>query len=294
MSIQTSPPSERSVFIAGGRSWIGYHLTNCLEALHWQVSASSSQPSAAGFSKLATVQDVDALLSRASPAVIVNLLIGIDEEHWKIHQAFLRWAQENKAHYIYASSALALDAYRGEPLHEEMPANAVSEYGRFKARCEGSLHEARSLDASILRFASIHGWSPYKDTRTEVLLRKVAAGETIEVSPGVIQNRLTDTILCSAIANIVDRRELGTFHLGPVDSSEEIEFLRSLATAFGHSDSGITAGEQRDVNLVVIPGAAAARIDLETITEKQCLARLCERSELSQHKHTTATSLENS
>ena len=97
------------------------------------------------------------------------------------------------------------------------------------------------------------GWSPWQPTRTEVLLGRLAAGETVNVDRGVRQNRLQDRVLAEAVAQAVLDRRTGTLHLGTTDSSEELTFLRRLAEAFGQPTDRLVTGGERKANLVVQP-----------------------------------------
>ncbi len=292
MSTPHFQSEPRRALIIGARSWIGFHLTECFQEAGWDVVATSSQanckqPSGRPFSQLAKGQALKPLFESVKPDLVINLSIGISEEDFSLHCALASLCAESGVFYVYASSALALDGYDKEPLVESLPAKSISAYGKFKGRCEESLLNFSGLDCLILRFSSIHGWGPYKDSRTVHLLEKVAAGEQVEVSRGVWQNRLTDKALCAAIVKLVESSKTGVVHLGAQDSSEEIDFLKRLAEAFGCSSENIVAGEPRDVNLFVIPDTASEI--LSGASEMDTINQLLSRAELARYKNKTVS-----
>ena len=73
------------------------------------------------------------------------------------------------------------------------------------------------------------------------------------VEQGIIQNRTATSQLTDMMAAVAMQRGKGVFHLGPIDSSEEITFLRSLATAFGHSEKQIVQGSINRCNAFMVP-----------------------------------------
>jgi hypothetical protein len=59
--------------------------------------------------------------------------------------------------------------------------------------------------------------------------------------------------LADMMAAVIAARGEGVFHLGTVDASEEIKFLRSLASEFGHDASLVVTGEALPTNANMVP-----------------------------------------
>lgn len=78
-------------------------------------------------------------------------------------------------------------------------------------------------------------------------------GKAIPVHQGVIQNRLQAEVLAAMMVELTLRRTQGVFHLGTVDDSEEIDFLRNLAERFGYPAEQIVASKKNICNAVMIP-----------------------------------------
>jgi dTDP-4-dehydrorhamnose reductase len=244
------------VLVLGARSWIGFRLGEAvgrLDASVRVVGTSRSSSPDSDFVSAGDLPDFLGLIRERRPDRVVNLLRGEDDRGREIHKGVAALCAREGIHYTFASSALALDAYRGAKLTEDLPPRSETAYGQFKAECEADLQQVGG-DWLVLRFASIHGWSPWQPTRTEALLSRFAAGETIKVDRGVRQNRLQDCVLAEAVAQAVLDRRTGTLHLGATDSSEELSFLSRLAQAFGQPTDRLVTGGERRVNLVVQPG----------------------------------------
>jgi dTDP-4-dehydrorhamnose reductase len=243
------------VLILGARSWVGFRLREALLRLDpcVTVEGTTSIDSVGGeFIRACSSDEFESLVRLRRPDAVVNLLRGENELDRDIHLRMAAACTDLGLHYVFASSALVLDGYEGAPLSEEMRAKSVTPYGQFKGACESDLVRIGG-SWLVLRFASIHGWSPWRPSRTELFLRKVCAGETVVVDRGVLQNRLLDLVLAEAAAQALLDRQQGILHLGAIDNSEEGVFLRRVADAFGQPAQLVVDGPDRNVNLVTEP-----------------------------------------
>ncbi|HNQ87817.1 MAG TPA: sugar nucleotide-binding protein [Verrucomicrobiota bacterium] len=270
------------ILILGATSWIGYRLGEALLKHGSGVAvAGTSRGSGDGAypgvscSRAATALDFASALERFAPTHVVNLLRGEDAVGAEIHEAVIRHCAGSRSLYCYASSALALDGYAGCALTEELPARSVTPYGQFKQACEAALIAQSDCRHLILRFASIQGWVPHRRTRNEKFLVKLRRGETVSVDQGVRQNRLLDTALATAVARLLVAEATGVVHLGTEDASDEVDFLRRVAKAFGFNPGGVRPGPVRGVNLVTVPGRLYDLCpDLARPTESDTIAGL--------------------
>lgn len=255
------PSPSTTALILGGRSWVGFRLVEALSELSvTSICTTTGAPDEieheihrVSYERADSPTEVRDLIEATAPDFVVNLRIGVQEQDLEAHVAAASAARRCGAHFTLASSALALDGYCGLELTESVPPRSISEYGSFKARCEEHLTTVSDLRSLTVRFASIHGVSPWKASRTQMFLRRVAAGEQVEVDLGVVQNRVTDHHLAETIANLITNDRTGTAHIGAADSSEEFAFLRRLAASFGYDPDLVVERETRNVNLAVIP-----------------------------------------
>ena len=277
-----SSPKIQEVIVLGAASWLGYLLINrLLTEDNCLVSGSLYRqkpdlPSTVNLFFAADRSDYQSILLKKQPTVIVNFLRGEDIEGLAIHEDIIAYCANHQAHYIYASSVLALDGYDGTPLTEDLTAKSSSPYGIFKASCEQSLYDSK-IDWTILRFASVQGWVPHKRTRNEIFLKKMLSNEPVTVDRGVIQNRMLADVLVAGIHDIISRRITGILHFGSTDSSEEYHFLRRVAHSFGYSETLVLEGNSRNVNLVAVPSKIFTLLGRDfNLTEQDTLERLLE------------------
>lgn len=273
------------ILVLGARSWIGYRLYERAVHNSWAFHGTSSSESDFDFVNHICLrpEHFSSLITTLSPDVVVNLLRGEDEAGFQCFEATIQASANVGAHYVYASSALALDGYEDVALTDDLEARSVSEYGKFKGACEDAVLRRSDLRSLILRFSSIHGWSPCRPSRSETLLQKLCLGESISVQKGVIQNRLADVRLADHIIKLISNRREGVVHLGASNSSEEHEFLAKLATVFGYSADSIKVDGQRNVNLALIPSSEAI-LGLAVESEQDTIETLLKTKELEHFK----------
>lgn len=203
-----------------------------------------------------TNSDHDAVISmleRENVSAVVNLTRGESEIDFAMHQRLIDYGNRKDASYFYLSSFNACDSQLTRDHEESELPSAQSDYGKFKARCERAL-TADSKRFAIFRFSSIHGWNPSRLSRTENFLQKLAAGQRRVVSTGIVQNRAAVTDLAAMIAAVVETRREGVFHLGTTDASEEVDFLKRMARAFGQDEGLIEPGKPDPTNANMVPG----------------------------------------
>lgn len=251
---------ENKILVLGSSSWLG-----CLLLEELSLKFPNAQLAATVYKQKLdfdfnvklyhanSLKDYKSILNDFQPTVIVNFLRGEDNEGLLLHKTLIDYTRLIDAYYVYASSALALDAYVGKELTEEVMANGKSEYGLFKATCEQYLYDSSSKWC-ILRFASVQGWVKHKLTRNENLLLKLSKGEKIIVDKGVYQNRMLANLMIRGIADLINYKTEGIIHFGAIDSSDEVDFLRRQAEIFGYSPKLIEMSDkERKVNLVCVP-----------------------------------------
>lgn len=294
MSTQTLASKQKTALIVGGRSWIGYRVSNQLAANGVECLLTTSKSTAnirdsnslIGYVTADSPEKIDDIITTTKPDVIFNLLLGIDEHAYHLHQTILKAANKFDSYLVFASSALALDGYENMTLTDNLKPLSNSPYGKFKSRCERDLLQQKDLNSLVVRFSSIHGYSPWKKSRTVLFLEKLSRSIQVKVDRGVIQNRLTDVDLANLIARLTEHKRTGVVHLGTSDSSEEFAFLSDLAEEFGYSRDLIISGDDRNLNLDVIPSEIREVVfnnsELETIKK---LARV---PELQKYKKQTA------
>lgn len=251
---------KKRILILGSTSWLGSSLLNKLisNKENYQLITTTHKNKIELDADIRVfnaqeLKDYQVILETSKPKVIVNFLRGENEEGYNIHKSIIDFSNKEKSHYIYASSVLALDAYDNIDLTERVLAKSTSKYGIFKANCEEMLYNS-NINWTILRFSSLQGFCAHKHTRNEVFLKKLFDGEQIYVDSGVVQNRMLVDDMILIVEQIIERTVKGIIHIGTIDSSDEIDFLRKQANLFGYnSDRVLESGNQRNVNLHCVP-----------------------------------------
>jgi dTDP-4-dehydrorhamnose reductase len=251
------------VIILGARSWIGFRLAQAFAEQGIPVigTTSNATPSvpfaAANLPPLTPAADVDgfnALIRHQRPRIVFNLLRGENTAGLEAHLQAARLCEEIGSRYVYASSALVFEGHHPDViLDEQARPTAVTPYGAFKAECERRLADGHpDGNWQVLRFTSIQGWSPWKPSRNEAFLTRLSKGETIAVDIGIVQNRMLDLDFARQVRdNALLPAARGFLHLGADDASEEVDFLRRVATAFGWPASRVQPGQPKDCHIAL-------------------------------------------
>ena len=249
---------KSKILILGSASWLGSLIIPQLNESDFEISATYYNH-VIDFStplkhfKAKTLKDYQDILKVGQFDVIINFLRGENREGYNIHESVIDYCKHNPTHYVFCSSALALESYENEPLTEDKTAMAESEYGLFKANCEKMLYDA-GIDWSILRFSSLQGYCAHKTVRNEHFLKQLHKGNTISVDQKVFQNRMFANDAVAIILKLIEEKHTGIYHLGTVDASDEIDFLKKQAQLFGYDrDLVIPKTNFRNVNLNCIP-----------------------------------------
>lgn len=251
---------RKRILILGSTSWLGSALLKRLNANkeEYQLITTIYKNKIELDADIKVInaqelKDYQTALQTFKPNVIVNFLRGENEEGYNIHRSIIDFCNKEKSHYIYASSVLALDAYDNIDLTEDILARSLSEYGIFKGNCEEMLYNSK-IDWTVLRFSSLQGYCAHKHTRNEAYLSRLFNGEEIYVDSGVVQNRMFVDDMTLIVKKIIEKTIKGIIHIGTIDSSDEIDFLRKQANLFGYSSDRVQeSGNQRNVNLNCIP-----------------------------------------
>lgn len=251
---------KRKVLLLGASSWLGYEFANAyinrFSGAEIIGTYHNNKVEIADSITLVHASDSSSyfeIIENERPKVICNFLRGEEPKDFIIHQRLIELCELLDIHYVYFSSVLALDGYKDVELTESLSPNSISNYGNFKGQCEEALLDS-SCSFCIIRFSSVQGWVPHKPTRNQIFLQKLRDNEKVIVDRGVLQNRLLSSDLIDITIELIEDRIKGIIHLGTIDSSDEIEFLKAVAHQFGYSPSLIKSGIQRQVNLNAQPG----------------------------------------
>lgn len=238
------------VFILGISGWIGNSLQHKLKSRGHAVAGSWCYTMPPHPTKGVQFDQVNptplyTFLEIYQPDVVVHLLEGLTEEALNLHKNLSLKAEEEQFHYVFLSAAAALD--RSYEKSETALARAHSRYGQFKAACEQELRHIKN--SLVVRAATCHGGAEHKSTRTSDFFEHLQKGETIYFPDLLVQNHIWIEDLTAELCELIDQKQTGMVHLLGAEASNEFEFRKKLAKAFGYKEELIQCGEHEDKDM---------------------------------------------
>lgn len=137
---------------------------------------------------------------------------------------------ENDCLMIYMSSDYVFDGV-GENFNENSPVRPVQYYGQTKLEAEGLVVKLKKY--FILRPTVVFGWDPEGMNFFMQLLRKLKAGEVMNVPDDQISNPTYVLDLCQAIKKlIINPPQSGIYMSTGPESCSRLDFARMIAMEF--------------------------------------------------------------
>lgn len=238
------------VFILGISGWIGNSLQKRLKAKGIEVAGSwcYTKPPHPVKGVQFNQQDPVPLfkfLDIWQPDVVIHLLEGLTEDAFRLHAQLCDKAKNDHFNYTYLSASASLD--RSEDKSDKAEPKASSRYGQFKASCEQIM--ANVPNSLIVRSATCHGAAEHKSTRTTDFFDHLKNGEEIFFPDLLVQNRVWIEDLTTELTDLTLDKKTGCVHIAGSEGSNELEFRKDLAEAFGYKPSLVTCGEHSEANL---------------------------------------------
>lgn len=276
---------SRPLLLLGASGWIAHYVLQFLREHHPDVSvihASRSNPPPGG---------VLGVIGKFRPRIVLNLSRGETELDFLVHRQLIEAANEVDSAYYFASSFNACDADISSPHLESKQADAESDYGMFKARCEEELIRS-SKRYGIFRFSATHGWAPGEIKRTEEFLGKLSAGDCIAVDRGILQNRTAVLDLAGMMVDLMLLGVEGIMHLGSAEPTDEVDFLRMLAVAFGYPADRVREAGNDPTNAFMVPGKLYEHFgDKWKRTDEDTIGWVSQQPELQRYRNQVPSSI---
>lgn len=273
------PQTGETILILGASGWIGSHLArqvcNAMPQTHavgtYFSESARSVSCKSLFFDYSDESSLSPILQNVKPSIVVNLLGGEESILLRTHQELTRRLRESSVYYMFMSSSMVFDADASKPHQETDPIKGKSSYGIHKEQCERFLHD-EGENYCIMRISATHGYAPNRVSRTERFLQNLRSGNKVKVNEKVFQNRLGVTDVALMLRHVMNARLQGTVHLGTIDQSEEVDFLRKVAERYGYDANNVESVESDYKYLTVIPktiydafGEQLVRSEVDTI-----------------------------
>lgn len=287
--------NPQRVLLLGCSGWVGNRILHAFRHIHPLVRITGTycahriddtiQLIHFDYTQPQHLQQLTRFIEQFRPHSIINALHGVNDALDTCNQQLIKLANAVQAQYVFISSSVVFDADLTAPHHEDDPIGGSSDYGVLKQRSEEEIvkHANRFL---IVRFSALHGYAPYRVSRTERFLQRLANNENVVVDRGVFQNRLEINDAAAMITHLITRGAEGIYHLGTTDQNEEIDFLRAVAMAFGYPGTRIVPGASVQKYLTVVPGRVFTVLGHQWCrTEQDTIRRLHTIPEFEKYKH---------
>ncbi|WFO75968.1 dTDP-4-dehydrorhamnose reductase [Desulfurococcaceae archaeon MEX13E-LK6-19] len=163
------------------------------------------------------------LILKKRPGVIVHAAAYTDvdgcerdkKKAWLVNveatRSIVRAARVVRAHLIYISTDYVFDGERGYYKETDIP-NPVNYYGLTKLIAE-ELVGSSDLLYTIVRPSAIYGIGGSKKSFAEYVAEKLSKGEKVYALVDQYVSPTLNTLLAKAVAEIVDMRPMGIFHV---------------------------------------------------------------------------------
>ena len=134
---------------------------------------------------------------------------------------------------IFVSTNAVFDG-RNPPYSEEDVPSPVNQYGRMKLECEKMVMKS-ALRYAIVRPILMYGWNNENERTNLVtwLLRKLRAGESVNMVNDVYENPVFDLSCAEIIWKLIKLNKVGIYHISGRDTVNRYEFALSIADVFG-------------------------------------------------------------
>ena len=180
------------------------------------------------------------LILRERPEVLIHSTAYTDVDGcekdktkaWKVNveatQSIVRAAKVVKAHMIYVSTDYVFNGEKGLYKETDTP-NPINYYGLTKLIGE-EIVKSSDLLYTIVRPSAIYGIGGSKKSFAEYVVEKLSHGEKVYALTDQYVSPTLNTLLAQAIAEIVETRPLGLFHVAG-ERMNRYEFAVKLAKA---------------------------------------------------------------
>ena len=248
--------------------------------------------------ELTSSADVEALLDRASPTIVVNCVALADVDQCERERGSAHWLNAELPGVIAAACAargvdfvhISSDAVfggSGQPHEPSDSTSPVNHYGRTKA--EGELRVLAAMPMAIVARTNVVGWSPTgRRSLLEFFHNKLFAGRRVTGFTDVYFRPLSVLDLWPAVAGWV--LEVRSGHPGGPRHAvgdtllSKFEFGQLVAEVFGFdrdlvkpgraSEAGLEAVRSHTLDLLPSPLPSAAALPRWPVPIREALARL--------------------
>lgn len=170
------------------------------------------------------------------PHLIISCLRGDFKTQYTLHIDIANAIKNKNTSLYFCSTANVFDEDPTIGHYEDETPHALSDYGKFKIKCEKDLTSILNDRFHILRLPEIWGKN---SPRFNNLISNLKSNNTIEVYSNYYKTTNLDVILAKQIHYIIDTNLNGTFHLCSTDIINNYDFIYELAKRLGFKNANL-------------------------------------------------------
>lgn len=244
---------RKKILILGASGTVGSAVFRILSGhREWTVtgtwhSAEPEEKAAMRHYSMDRPEELNFVLDEVQPDLIISSLTGNFEQQLRTHEQAADYLSRCGGKIIFISTANVFDGSLDVPHYEEDTRISVSDYGKFKIRCEEMLEERLGDRAMLVRLPFVWG-------RNSRRMREVKAGceaGKLEVYDGLMSNHAADLQIAKVVEWMVLEDAKGIFHIGCSDLIAYPDFIRGLIAAKGWNMPEWTAVEAKQTMAVL-------------------------------------------
>ena len=212
----------QKVMIFGGTGLIGKAITKCLKDEYEILIVSGHNKVNHGYTCLVEEpENLLDILNIEAPDIVISTLRGNFNAQLKFHEVLAKWLADNNKKMIYISTLNVFDKDITKPVDENSLAEAESEYGVFKLKCERMLENYLGSKLAIVRPAAV--WS--RECRRMKLLKDCSSeGKKMKSYQGLMFTITLAEQIGEYVKYILDNKMTGVFHVGSEDMVDYNKF----------------------------------------------------------------------
>ncbi len=196
------------------------------------------------------------LIMKTRPEVIIHTaaLTNVDQcevdrkKAWRVNidatRSIVRAAKVAKSYVVYVSTDYVFDGEKGLYNENDLP-NPINYYGLTKLISE-ELVRSSDLLYTIIRPSAIYGIGGSKKSFAEYVIEKLSKGEDVYAVVDQYVSPTLNTLLASAILEIIDMKPMGTLHVAG-ERMNRYEFAIKIAETFNLPKEKIHKASMKDM-----------------------------------------------
>lgn len=183
------------------------------------------------------------VLQTVEPDVVISSLRGDFIYQLEAHRTLANYLKQHGTRLFYLSTANVFDALTDKPHGESDEVKAVSDYGKFKIKCEQMLKELMGPLVTILRLPMVFGADSKRFMEIKEGLKR---GGPMIIYSDFYLNLHSDKLLAKQLAYFVEEDTEGILHLGSHDIVAYKTAMSLLVKALGYEGIKFTSERIQD------------------------------------------------